>query len=87
MRDNLLDCTLVLFRKCSEYFGCGEGLQKNAVIDMILKGTHSDEAYKVFTKEAYAKIKKERTFKSFMFSETCPTLQEKLDKIKLAKPD
>ena len=41
----------------------------NKQIEKLLKDTHSDDRHKIFTKTVYERIKSEKTFKAFIYSE------------------
>lgn len=78
-RDELFECTLILFQKVTEYFNCTTYLGgewevitgTNKRISILLKDTHSDESLqtKIFTPEVYERIKHEKSFETFIYSE------------------
>jgi hypothetical protein len=79
IRDGLFECTLLLFKKVTDYFGCTLPQQEsgwevikdtNTQIEMLLAETHSDKDQKIFTPDVYNKIKSEKTFKAFIFGQS-----------------
>ena len=72
-REDLLDCTLMLFHKVNEVLHCSNfspaqeeskewdilRIPTNEVLENLFKATHSDKGYQIFTPEVYEKVKTE----------------------------
>lgn len=80
-REDLFECTLVLFHKINELLDCynvsatSEEETKewdviktpvNRVLESLFRDTHSQKDYQIFTPEVYKKIKSERKFSVFV---------------------
>ena len=75
-REDLLDCTLLVFHKVNEILHCSHlspaheeskdwdimRVPSNEVLESLFKATHSDKGYQIFTPEVYEKIKTEVRF-------------------------
>ena len=79
-REDLLDCTLMLFHKVNEKLNCSHlspaqeeskdwdimRIPTNEVLESFFKLTHSDKGYQIFTPEVYEKVKTEHKFAVFV---------------------